>query len=234
VDPGVDSQVVLPAVSAIIDAPHWDARANSLGGNTYSLLAGIASALGVRLERANPDGGVTLLVAVSDREGPQDRRGNAMKIATATVDPADVTTDLTATRTALRTALSAVRTAPDDNHALLPLTPYIPRRAVAGMAGLVFGDLPVSCSSLGEVPAEIARPDGTDADYTMFRPADQNVSSNALERAGGQLVVVAGEIAGTVSIGVVGYQVGAANTREWLAEQLVATLTEFELKATII
>jgi hypothetical protein len=68
----------------------------------------------------------------------------------------------------------------------------------------------------------------------MFRPADQNVSSNALERAGGQLVVVAGEIAGTVSIGVVGYQVGAANTREWLADQLVATLTEFELKATII
>jgi hypothetical protein len=102
------------------------------------------------------------------------------------------------------------------------------------MADLVFGDLPVSCSSLGTVPAEIAYPDGSVADHVMFRPADQNVSRNALERAGGQLVVVGGEVNGVVSIGIVGYQVGAANTREWLADQLIATLTDFDLKATVI
>jgi hypothetical protein len=157
-----------------------------------------------------------------------------MKIATATVDPTSVTTDLTETRAAMRSALAAVRGVPDDTHALLPLTPFIPRRAVKHMADMVFGDLPVSCSNLGELPPEVARPDGTDADYIMFRPSDQNVMRNALERAGGQLVVVAGEVGGIVSIGVVGYQVGAANTREWLADQLVATLADFDLKATII
>lgn len=231
----VDCQVVLPAVSAIIDVADWDARAKSLGGNTYSLLAGISSLLGTRLGRVSPDdGSVTLLIAISDREGVEDRRGNAMKIATATVDPASVTTDLTATRSAVRTALGEVRDGPDDTHALLPVTPYVPRRAVGRTADLVFGDLPVSCSNVGVVPAEIAHPDGTDADYVMFRPPDQNVWRNALERVGGQLVVVAGEVVGTVSIGVVGYEVGAANTREWLADQLVATLDDFDLKATII
>ena len=231
----VDCQVTLPAVSAIIDVADWNARAESLGGTTYALLAGLSSALGTRLGRVNPDdGSVTLLIAISDREGPEDRRGNAMKIATATVDPASVTTDLTATRAAVRVALAAVRDVPDDTHALLPVTPYVPRRAVGRTADLVFGDLPVSCSNIGEVPTEIAYPDGTVADYIMFRPADQNVSRNALERAGGQLVVVAGQVAGTVSVGVVGYQVGAANTREWLADQLVSTLTDFDLKGTII
>lgn len=229
-----DRQVVLPSVSAIIDQSLWNARAKSLNGTTYALLAGISASLGTRLGRLNPQGSVTMLVAVSDRDGPEDRRGNAMKIATATVDPTPVTTDLTETRSSLRAALAAVRDVPDDTHALLPLTPFIPRRAVKHMADLVFGDLPVSCSSLGELPVEIARPDGTDADYVMFRPADQNVMRNALERAGGQLVVVGGEIGGIVSIGVVGYQVGAANTREWLADQLVATLTDFDLKATIV
>jgi hypothetical protein len=230
-----DRAVVMPAVSAIIDQPQWNARAKSLNGTSYSLLAGISSSLGARLGRVSPvDGTVTLLVAVSDRDGLEDRRGNAMKIATATVDPTPVTTDLTATRSVLRTALAEVRGVPDDTHALLPLTPFMPRRAVVRTADLVFGDLPVSCSSIGEMPPEIAHPDGTDADYIMFRPADQNVMRNGLERAGGQLVVVAGEIAGIVSIGVVGYEVGAPNTREWLADQLVATLTDFDLKATVI
>lgn len=229
-----DRKVVLPSVSAIIDQSQWNARATSLNGTGYALLAGISASLGTRLGRANPDGSVTMLVPVADRDGPDDRRGNAMKIATASIDPKSVTTDLTDSRSALRSALVAVRNVPDDTHALLPLTPFIPRRAVGLMAGLVFGDLPVSCSSLGDLPIEVASPDGTAADCTMWRPADQNVMRNALERAGGQLVVVGGEVNGVVTIGIVGYQVGAANTREWLADQLIATLTDFDLKATVI
>jgi hypothetical protein len=233
--PAADGPVVVPAVSAVVAAADWDARAESLGGTSYSLLAGFAAQLGCYLGRArDADDAVTLLIAITDRGGEDDLRGNAMKIATATVDPASVTTDLAATRTAVREALAAVRDVPDETHALLPLTPFVPKRAVRRTADVVFGDLPVSCSNIGEVPCDIACPDGTEAEYVLFRPIDQNVTRSALERAGGQLAVAAGRVVGTVSIGVVGYQVGAANSREWLAEKVIQTLTDFELKGTII
>jgi len=232
---GAGGAVVLPAVSAIVTAADWDARAESLGGTSYSLLAGFAAQLGRYLGRVRgADDAVTLLIATSDRGGNDDLRGNAMKIATATVDPASVTTDLAATRTAVREALAAVRDVPDETHALLPLTPFVPKRAVRRTADVVFGDLPVSCSNLGEVPSDIARPDGTEAEYVLFRPAEQNVTHGFLERAGGHLVLAAGRVVDTVSIGVVGYQVGAVNSREWLAEHVIQTLTDFELKGTII
>jgi hypothetical protein len=232
---GVDGSLVLPAVSAIVDVGDWDARADDLGGTGYSLLAGFAALLGERLGRVRPsDGAVTLLIAMSDRGGDDDRRGNAMKIASATVDPGPVKADLTAARTAVREALTTLRAGPDEKHALLPITPFVPTRAVRRTADVIFGDLPVSCSNLGEVPPEMARVDGTDAEFVLFRPVDQGVTRSALERAGGQLVLAAGRIGGSVSIGVVGYELGAENTREWLADKVVRTLTDFGLKGTII
>jgi hypothetical protein len=232
--PGADDAVVLPAVTALVDVGDWDACAGDLGGTSYALLAGFAARLGERLGRVRPsDGAVTLMISVSDRAGDDDLRGNAMKIATATVDPDPVTTDLTATRSAVRAALVAVRDVPDETHALLPLTPFVPKRAVRRTADVVFGHLPVTCSNLGEVSVDVARVDGTEADYTMFRPVDQAVTRSAVESVGGQLVVAAGRVAGKMSIGVVGYGVGAANTREWLADHVVRALADFELKGTM-
>ena len=231
---GIDGPLVLPAVSAVVDAQEWDARASDLSGTGYSLLAGFAALLGERLGRARPsDGVVTLLIAMSDRGGEDDRRGNAMKIASATIDPAPVTTNLTTARSAVREAVKRLAD-PDEKHALLPITPFVPVRAVRRTAEVIFGDLPVSCSNLGEVPPELARIDGTDAEIVLFRPVDQGVTRSALERAGGQLVVAAGRIAGTVSIGIIGYQVGAENTREWLGDVVVRALADFGLKGTII
>lgn len=232
--PEADDTVVLPAVSAIIDGHDWDTRATDLGGTSYALLAGFAARLGERLGRTSPsDGTITLMISVSDRGGDDDRRGNAMKIATANVDPVPVTTDLADTRSAVRAALAAVRDVSDETHALLPITPFVPRRAVRRTAEVVFGSLPVTCSNLGDVAVEVTHVDGTEADYTMFRPVDQNVTRGTIERAGGQLVVAAGRVAGKTSIGVVGYEVGATNTREWLADQVVRTLADLELKGTM-
>lgn len=232
---GQDAAVILPAVSAVIDVRDWDARAEELGGAGYSLLAGFAAHLGDRLGRARPsDGAVTLLIAMSDRGGDDDLRANAMKIASATVDPATVTTDLTGARAAVKEVLVRLRAGPDDKHVLLPITPFVPKRAVRHAADMIFGDLPVSCSNLGDVPAEMARADGTDADVVLFLPVDQGVTRNALERNGGQLVVAAGRIGGNVSIGVVGYRPGTANTREWLADEVTTALAEFSLKGSII
>ena len=231
----VDAPVVLPAVSAIVDVQEWDARAAELGGTGYSLLAGFAALLGERLGRAHPsDGRVTLLIAMSDRGGDDDHRANAMKIASATVHPGPVTTDLTAARSAVREVLVTLRSGPDDKHALLPITPFVPKVAVRRAADLIFGDLPVSCSNLGDVPVDMTRADGTEADFMLFRPVDQGVTRKALERAGGQLVVAAGRVGGTISIGVIGYEVGAHNSREWLADKVVRTLADFGLKGTII
>ena len=231
---GHGGTVVLPAVSAIVDVADWEERATRLGGSAYNLLPAFGALLGRRLGRVRDDGSVTALIAISDRGGDEDRRGNAMKIATAILDPSDVTTDLEPTRAAVRAAFAEVRDVPDETHALLPITPFVPKRAVRRTADVLFGDLPVSCSNLGVVPPEMARPDGTEADHVLFRPVDQNVSRNAVERAGGQLVLAAGRVVNTISIGVVGYQVGAPNTREWLGEQVRQALAEFELKATII
>jgi hypothetical protein len=229
-----DDPVTIPAVSAVVDVEDWDARAESLGGTGYSLFAAFSAKLGERLGRVSQsDGTVTLLIAVSDR-GLDDRRANAMKMANATIDPATVASDLSATRTAVRAALSAVRGVPDETHALLPITPFVPRRAVRGTVDVVFGELPVSCSNLGDVPIEIARLDGTDAEYVVCRALDQNVTRTAVERAGGQLVLAAGRVVGTMSIGVVGYQVGAENSREWLSDQVIQTLAYFDLKGVII
>jgi hypothetical protein len=234
-DQGAEASLILPAVSAIIDVRDWDARANDLGGTGYSLLAGFGALLGKQLGRAHPsDGRVTLLIAMSDRGGAEDQRGNAMKIASATVDPTHVTTDLTSARSAVREVLTTLRAGPDDKHALLPITPFVPKRAVRRTADVIFGDLPVSCSNLGEVPPEMVRADGTDAEMVLFRPVDQGVTRNALERIGGQLVVAGGRAKGNVSIGVVGYRPGAANTREWLADEVTATLAELGLKGTMI
>ncbi len=230
-----DGPVVLPAVSAVIDAGDWDARAGDLGGTGYSLLAGFGALLGERLGRARAsDGTVTLLIAISDRGGAEDRRGNAMKIASAAIDPGPVTADLGAARSAVREALAAVRSGPDEKHALLPITPFVPRRAVRRTADVIFGDLPVSCSNLGDIPPELALADGTEADYMLFRPVDQGVTRAALERAGGQLVLAAGRVGANVSIGVVGYQVDAPNTREWLGDNVIRALTDLGLKGTII
>jgi hypothetical protein len=191
--------------------------------------------LGVRMGRARPsDGAVTLLIALSDRNGLDDERGNAMKIGSASVDPSSATTDLAVARSAVREALSALRNGHDEKHALLPITPFVPRSAVRRTADVIFGDLPVSCSNLGEVAPELARADGTDAEYMLFLPVDQGVTRAAVERAGGQLVVAAGRIAGHVSIGVVGYEVDADNTREWLADRVIRTLADFGLKGTVI
>lgn len=233
--PDVQGTVVLPSLSALVDVTDWDARATELGGTGYALLAAFSARLGQRIGRVGPSGGgVGLLIAVSDRGGDDDLRANAMKIANAEVDPTGSTTDLTATRAAVRTALAEVRDVPDETHALLPVTPFVPRRAVRRTADVVFGGLPVACSNVGEVPGDIQRIDGTAADFVMFRPADQNVSRSSLERSGGHLAVAAGRVGGRLSIGVVGYQVAAPNTREWLAEHVVAALDDFDVKATII
>ncbi|MCW2690961.1 MAG: hypothetical protein JWR37_5851 [Mycobacterium sp.] len=230
-----DENVVMPVISVYIDLADWDARAEALGGTSYSLLAGFAAKLGERMERCRAaDGAVTLLIALSDRT-LEDTQAHAMSFVNVSVDPTYVATDLTGARGVIRQALTKLRRAPDESFELLPLNPFVPKRAVKRTADRVFGfaDPLVACSNLGEIPPDVGRLDGTVAEYVMLRGVDQGVKRADIERAGGQLVLVAGRLGGKMSIGITAYQAGEHNSKARLRELVAKTLAEFELTAVI-
>ena len=158
-----------------------------------------------------------------------------MTFTTFTVDPANVAADLTELRGALRTALRSAREQPDESFQLLPLTPFIPRRAVRHTAALVLGDLPVTCSNVGDVPDLVGLIDGVhQADYVKCWGVEQNVRKRDIEQPGGLLVVTALRYNGKLSIGIVGYQVGAENTKAVLREHVQQTLDELGVTPKVV
>ncbi|MGY4648846.1 hypothetical protein [Mycobacterium sp. URHB0021] len=230
-----ESNVVVPAITIYVALDDWDARAKDLNGTSHALVAGLAAKLGERIGRRRAsDGAVTLNIPISDR-GPDDTRANAVSLGDARLDPTDVTTDLSGARVAIRQTLTAIREVPDETLELLPLTPFLPKRAVRRGADVVFGfdDLPVSCSNLGDVDPVAARLDGTDAESMMLRGVDRHVTRQFLERRGGLLTVLAGRIAGKISIAVIAYQPGRDNSKALLRELAANTLAEFGLVGVI-
>ncbi|WP_299563993.1 hypothetical protein [uncultured Mycolicibacterium sp.] len=232
-----DEAITVPAASVYIDLAAWDARAESLGGNAHSMMAGFAARLADRIGRRRAaDGAVTLNIPISDRAGEQDTRANAVLLTNISIDPTVVTTDLGPARAAIREGLRAARETPDEMLQLLPLAPFIPKRAVRQGGNAVFGfvdDLPVSCSNLGDVDPTVTRIDGTPADFLMLRGVDRHVTRRFLETRPGLLTVVGGRIAPQMSITVVGYHPGAPNTKPWLREQIAAALADFDLSGVI-
>jgi hypothetical protein len=234
---GGDVQFVVPAVTALVDLRQWDARANSLNGTSYSLVAGFAAKLGEHMGRRRADGNVALIIALNDRTSLDDTRATAMLFAKAQVDPSPVTTDLSDVRIVVRDALKMARETPDPTLKLLPLVPFVPKRVLKRVVERFLGsgaELPVSCSNLGDIHPSVGRPDGTEAEYIILRGVDQNVRRADIERAGGQLVVVAGRIGGKISIDIVAYRVGAENSKQKLRELAARTLAEFDLTGEIV
>ncbi|MCX2930203.1 hypothetical protein ORI20_07950 [Mycobacterium sp. CVI_P3] len=229
--------VTVPSVAVIIDIPEWDSRAESLGGNSYSLLVGVTAKLAERLgRRRRSDGAVTLVIAINLRESLEDDRALAMAFANATVDPDKVTVDLTESRAVVREARQSAKNQTDPTMELFPLMPWLPKAAVKGVAELLFSyseDLPVSCSNLGDLPPQIAQVDGTTAEVVILRALDQNVTLREMERSHGQLVVVSARVNGKVVISVEAYEIGAENSKQRLRELAEATLTDFGLTAVI-
>lgn len=226
--------VVVPAISAFVALDLWDRVARRLGGNSQTLLAAVAARLGQAMGRVHPDTGrVALLLAVSDR-ADGDTRANALRFMRVDLDPGEAGIGLDGARQAIRAALADVRRTPDETFALLPLTPLIPRRAVRGMSTAVFGDQPVSCSNVGDIDPAVGRVDGTQADSLFLRPVDQNLVRAEMDSGGGILVVVAGRIAGRMTIGVVGYQPGADNTKARLRTVVAEGLDGLGLSGELV
>ena len=236
---GTGSRTVrMPTVSAFIDATQWDSRAESMGGNSFSLVAGFAGKLAQRLHRARvSDGAVTLMLPVSERADLEDTGGNVVSIAHVSFDPGPVATDLTGPRTAIREGLKQAREVPDEMVELLPLIPFLPRRGIARIADAAFGfstDLPVSCSNFGMIPPEVTRVDGTPAEYLCFRGVDRHVTADNLDHRRGAMTVTSGKIGDKMTITVISYQPGMENSRAELRGAMTETLKDFGLSGEIV
>lgn len=228
----------MPSASVFVDATQWHACAEKLGGNSFSLVAGFAGKLAQRLNRTrSADGAVTLMLPVSDRADFEDTGGNVVSIASVSFDPALVTADLTGPRNAIRAGLKEAREVPDEVIELLPLIPFLPKRGITRVADAAFGfstDLPISCSNFGTMPPEVTRVDGTPAEYLSFRGVDRHASVDNLERRRGIMTVTSGQVGDKMTITVISYQPGMANSQNELHEVIAASLLDFGLSGEIV
>ena len=235
---GPGTHVTVPSATVLIDTAEWDARARELGGNSFSMAAGLAARMATHVGRVrDSDGAVSLLIPVSEREDPTDTGGNVVSIATVSFDPTSVTTDLSVARAAIRDGIKAARDTPDEMVELLPLIQFLPKRALATMVDMTFGfssDRPVSCSNMGDLPIEMRCVDGTEAEFMSFCGYDRHPTRETLEQRNGILTLVTGRIAGKVVNTFVSYQLGAENTDGVLRRQIARTLEELKLTGDIV
>jgi hypothetical protein len=229
---GADELVTLPTLTAFLDADEWDARAQSLGGTSNTLLAGVAARLAQRVGRAAADGSVTVAIPVNERTA-DDTRANAITAVNITVDPAPAATDLREIRAAIKQALIRRQEVPDERMALLPLAPLMPQWLMRRMVSVALGDATTSGSSnLGVAPAIVNQPDGTDADYVALRVLYPGVTKAMLHRTGGVLVLHSARVHQRVFVSVVAYQPDRPNSNDNLWRDFSAVLSEFSLTAT--
>ena len=229
-----DERIALPSATAFIDASEWDARAQSLGGTSNALLAGLAADAAQRMGRvAGADGAVMLSIPVNERTDG-DTRANAVTNVDVRVDPTNAKTDLRGIRAAIKQALIHHNQVPDERLALLPIVPLVPKRLMRRMVSVATGNAAsVVSSNLGEVPSEVTRPDGTDADYCTARSVYPGMTRATMHRTGGVLGFISGRVNGKVGISVLSYQPGRPNSDAELRQTLSRTFAAFSLNATM-
>ncbi|MEN4448921.1 hypothetical protein [Mycobacterium sp. SM3041] len=185
--------------------------------------------------RVQEDGTVTLRFVLSRRtEG--DTRANALTSADVVVDPTHAAKDLADIRAKITRATLETIENPDDE-ALAPtaLAAVTPKWAVRKFGAMAAGGavLPVTCSNVGDVPAAVSRPDGTEADYLSMRSVEPDITKGLLEAMGGQMFLSSGRAGGKMSIRISAYLPGRLDTREALRDTVSRVLAEFDLGAQI-
>ena len=230
---GADELITLPTATAFLDGDEWDARAQSLGGTSNTLLAGLASRLAQRVGRVAADGSVALAIPVNERIA-DDTRANAVTMVDITVDPAPATRDLREIRAATKQALIRHREVPDERRTLLPLVPLLPQRLIKRMVGVATGGATnvVVASNIGAAPAAANRPDGTDADYIALLSRYPGVTKAMMHQLGGLLVVHSARVHQQVFVSVLAYQPDCPNSNDELRRDLSSALSDFSLTAS--
>lgn len=221
---GADRTIMFPAATILVDAEEWDARAQSLGGTSNTLLAGLAVRLAQRLGRVSANGSVTVGMPVSERIAG-DTRANAVTKVDITVDPGCATTDLRQIRSATKQALIRRQQLPNEQSVLLPLIPLLPQWLVRRTVGVAAGNV---SSNIGAVNPAACRPDGTDADHFAVT-GFWGVRTSVMDRSGGYLGLLSGRTHAEVFVSVLAYQPGRSNSNDELRQDLSSTLSEFSL-----
>jgi len=230
---GADEIITLPTAAFFLDADEWDARAQSLGGTSNTLLSGVAARLAQRVGRIDADGSVALALPVNERTA-DDTRANAVTMVDITVDPAPATTDLREIRTATKQALIRHREVPDERRTLLPLVPLLPERLIKRMVGVATGGATnvVVASNIGAAPEAANRPDGTDADYVALLSRYPGLTRAMMDQLGGIMVVHSASVHRQVFISVLAYQPGRLTSNDDLRQHVSSALNDFSLTAT--
>lgn len=229
---GDDSPIVAPNVSAFVAIDEWDRIANSLGGTSNSLFAGLAARLGARLGRRNTHGLVKLSWPVSERR-PGDTRANALIATHMTADPDAVTRDLAGVRAAMKQALSESAEMSARLMGPLPLAPLTPKALVRRLEAMVVSvNSPIGCSNMGDLDPAVNRPDGTDADFVSLRLLEPRITTRELNQMNGYLGLVSGRLHGRVFVAAGAWNPGGENTHAALRAVLSAALDDFGLAAT--
>jgi len=226
-----DERVTLSTTTIFVNAEHWDARANALGGTANTLLAGMAARLALKVGRTTADGSATPSIPVNTRrEG--DTRANAITNVDITVDPMTAGTDLNEIRTATKQALIRSKEVPDERWALLPLVPLLPEQIKKRVVGVVTGGTTnVVSSNLGATAPELNKPDGTDADYFAMKSLYPGVTQAIMHRTGGVLALLSGRVDGRVFVSALAYQPGRKNSDGHLRQDLSSVLQDFSIAA---
>ena len=226
-------EVVVPSITIHIDAQEWDARAKALGGSGPTLLLGFAARYGYHLRWLASDGRINLSVVLSDRK-PGDTRGNALNNVTFPVDPDAVMTDLSEVRAEFKAASRRLEESGNELLGPLPLTPFVPMRAVRRLESLVLREKEVGCSYLGDVDPAVLRPDGTDAAAMVFLPFEQHITYGDLAHMDGIFhPVLAGRVHDKVWISIGYSNAAGTTTRDDLAETARKTLADMGLSGIV-
>ena len=219
--------VVFPSAFVRVPTSVWDARARSCGASRLTLLTAMTAAFAEALGRVRSNE-VTLLIPVNQREGLSHTGGNDVALATLKVHVDEPRGRLHALQRRLRATLLRTRKEPNRLAALLPLVPYVPKRAFSAASHLALGalaDLPVTCSNLGDLPMDVLQIDGGAADRICFRGIDRPVPRSAVEARQGVATLFAGVIPGFIALSFVAYQPGLVTEPQHLralAERLLA------------
>ena len=227
-----DEIITLPTATIFVDADEWDARADSLGGTSNTLLAGLAARLAQGVGRLAADGSVTLTMPINER-ADGDTRANAITNVDITADPAPATTDLRDIRAAIKQALIRSKEVPDERWTLLPLVPLVPERLGKRWVGAATNSAAsVGASNLGVVNPAVNRPDGTDADHFVMKSLSSGMTKAMLHQLGGLLSLLSGRGHGRVFVSVVAYQPDRLNSNDDLQQLVSSALSDLSLTAT--
>jgi diacylglycerol O-acyltransferase len=230
---GDDTAIVVPNATVFFGLDQWDARAKSLGGSSNSLFLGLAARLGQILGRVDDEGLALASLPVSERVAG-DTRANALTATTVKIDPNKVVDDLSDVRQDLKHALTALAETPNQLLGPLALVPWTPAFLVRRLEGMVQQvGYPIGCSNVGELPPEMNRPDGRDADRLAIRMMEPQLTTKDLERMGGVLFVGSGRINDGIFVTTAGWMVGGPNTTQAFRDSFRQALTDMGLSGTV-